>query len=224
MSSRTRVFSSSVGTKLLIGGTGVALFLYLLIHIFGNLMVFAGQAAFNKYAYTLESNPLLPLIELGLLAVFATHIYKTVRMYLSNQQARPTPYVQKKGAGGTSRKSLASSTMIVSGLWLLLFLIVHVKAFRFGVEYEWPAGGRDLYTQELENLRSPLTAAFYVVSMVIVGSHLVHGSTSAFQSLGFQTSGWSSGVRSALKALSVLIAAGFIVIAILICLKANGSL
>ena len=74
----SRVFNSSVGTKLLIGITGLALFLYLLIHIAGNLVVFFGPAAFNKYAFTLEGNPLLPVIEIGLLLVFLIHIYKTV--------------------------------------------------------------------------------------------------------------------------------------------------
>src|SRR3954466_8704249 len=110
-------FSSSVGTKIVIGITGVALFIYLLIHIAGNLMVFFGPASFNKYAYTLESNPLLPIVELGLLAIFLIHVYKTVRMFLGNQSARPEKYAVKKTPGRPSRKSFASSTMIVSGLW-----------------------------------------------------------------------------------------------------------
>ena len=157
MASRIGVFSTSVGTKILIGITGLALFLYLVIHIAGNLLVFFGPAVFNNYAYMMEKkNPLLPIIEIGLLLVFLIHIYKTVTMFLANQKARPDRYVQKKSAGGPSRKTLASSTMIVSGLWLLMFLVIHVKAFRFSPEYEWPAGGRDLYRQEMENLSNPL--------------------------------------------------------------------
>ena len=112
MASRHGVFSSSVGTKILIGLTGVLLFFYLLIHIAGNLVVFLGPAAFNKYAFTLESNPLIPVVEIGLLLIFLVHVYKTVTMFLSNQQARTVGYVQKKRAGHTSRKSFASSTMI----------------------------------------------------------------------------------------------------------------
>ena len=99
MSTRVRVFSSSVGMKILIGVTGLALFLYLIIHIVGNLMVFFGPAVFNKYAYTLEGNPLLPIIEIGLLLIFLMHVYKTVRMFLGNQSTRPVAYAQKKGAG-----------------------------------------------------------------------------------------------------------------------------
>ena len=108
------IFSTSVGTKIAIGITGFALFLYLLIHIAGNLVVFLGPEAFNRYAYVMEyGNPLLPAIELGLLVIVLIHIYKTVRMFLGNQQARPAKYAMKKRAGAPSRKSFASSTCIV---------------------------------------------------------------------------------------------------------------
>ena len=213
MASRIGVFSTSVGTKILIGITGVALVLYLIVHIAGNLMVFGGPAVFNKYAYTLEGNPLIPIVEIGLLLIFLIHVYKTVRMFIGNQQARPARYVQKKYAGKPSRKSLASSTMIASGLWLFLFIIVHVRAFRYGTEYEWPAGGRDLYRLEMENFSNPLVVAFYIVSMVVVGSHLWHGVSSAFQSLGVDHPRVTPKLLMAGRLLAVLIAAGFIVIA-----------
>jgi len=214
MASRARLFSSSVGMKVLIGITGLALFVYLIIHILGNLVVFAGPAAYNRYAFVLEGNPLLPIIELLLAAVFVIHIYKTIRMFLANQQARPAAYAKKKRAGGPSRKTLASSTMIVSGLWLLAFLVIHVKAFRWGTEYEWAAGGRDLYRQEMEVFVNPLMVGFYVLSMVVVGSHLWHGISSGFQSLGLDKPVWTRFILPAGKAIAVLIAGGFIVIAV----------
>ena len=213
MASRSALFSSSVGTKILIGITGVALVLYLLIHIAGNMMVFLGPAAFNKYAYTLEGNPLLPIIEIALLLVFLIHIFKTLRMYLGNQSRRPVRYAQRKNAGRPSRKTFASSTMIVSGLWLLAFLVIHVKTFRFGVEQEWPAGGRDLYLLEMQAFTNPLMVAFYIISMLIVGSHLWHGVSSAFQSLGVDHPRVTPKLLMAGRLLAVLIAAGFIVIA-----------
>src|SRR5512132_2974372 len=206
MASRTGIFSSSVGTKFVIGVTGLALFIYLLIHIAGNLLVFFGPAVFNRYAYVMEvGNPLLPVIELGLLLIFVVHVYKTVTMFLGNQTARPIAYAQKKYAGAPSRKTLASSTMIVSGLWLLVFIVIHVKAFRYGVEYEWPAGGRDLYRLEMENFANPLVVAFYVVSMLVVGSHLWHGISSSLQSLGLDHPRWTPRVLVAGKAVAVLI-------------------
>jgi succinate dehydrogenase cytochrome b subunit len=220
MASRRPFFSSSVGTKVLIGITGFALFLYLVIHIAGNLLVFFGPAVFNQYAYVMEErNPLLPVIELLLLAVFLVHIYKTVRMFLANQSARPVRYAQKKAAGLPSRKSLASSTMIVSGLWLLAFLIVHVKAFRFSATYPWGDGGRDLYRQEMENLSNPFVAGFYVLSMIVVGSHLWHGISSALQSLGLDHPRWTPRVLTAGKLFAVAIAGAFIVIAVWVYLR-----
>jgi succinate dehydrogenase / fumarate reductase cytochrome b subunit len=214
MSSRLRGLDSSVGLKILIGVTGLALFLYLLIHIAGNLVIFGGPALFNKYAYTLESNPLIPVIEIGLLLIFLVHVYRTITMFLSNQHARPVRYAMKKPARHTSRKSLASATMIVSGLWLLVFIVIHVKAFRYGTEYAWAEGGRDLYRLEMENFANPLTVAFYVLSMVVVGSHLWHGASSAFQSLGLDHPRWTPRIRAAGKTLAVLIALGFMTIAV----------
>src|SRR5215212_5052141 len=215
MASRTGVFSTSVGTKLLIGITGLALFIYLIIHIAGNLLVFFGPAVFNRYAYVMEvGNPLLPVIEIGLLLVFLLHVYKAVTMFVANQSARPVAYVRKKYAGRPSRKSIASSTMIVSGLWLLLFIVIHVKAFRFSPEYEWPAGGRDLYRQEMETFANPLMVGFYVLSMVIVGSHLWHGVASSVQSLGGDHPKWTPRVLTFGKVVAAALAGAFIVIAL----------
>jgi succinate dehydrogenase / fumarate reductase, cytochrome b subunit len=215
MSTRLRVFSSSVGSKILIGVTGLALFVYLILHIAGNLMVFLGPTVFNEYSHTLLSNPLIYPIEIGLLLIFALHVYKTLTMYVANQRARPVGYVKKKGAGSPSRKTLASSTMIFSGLWLFLFVIIHVKTFKYGTEYAAPGSGvRDLYRLEMENFTNPLTVGFYVLSMLVVGSHLWHGIASGFQSLGADQPKWTPRLLVASRAIAALIAAGFIVIAL----------
>lgn len=215
MASRTGLFSSSVGTKILIGLSGLGLFIYLVIHIAGNLLIFFGPGVFNAYAYNMEErNPALPAIEIALLLVFLVHIYKTVTMFVGNQAARPVRYVQKKYAGRPSRKSLASSTMIASGLWVLIFLIIHVKAFRFSPETEWPGGGRDLYRQEMDVFVNPFMVAFYVISMAFIGMHLWHGFSSAFQSLGGDQPRWTPRLLLAGRVFAVLVAGGFIVIAL----------
>jgi succinate dehydrogenase / fumarate reductase, cytochrome b subunit len=217
MSSRLRLFDSSVGSKILIGLTGLFLVLYLIIHIVGNLMVFGGPDFFNHYAHFLESNPLLPIIEILLLLVFLLHIYKTIRMYLGNQAARPAKYMKKQSAGYTSRKTFASTTMIVSGLWLVLFLLIHVRAFRFGPglhEYKTAEGIVDLYRVEMENLHNPLMVAFYVISMLVVGSHVYHGASSAWQSIGVDHPRWTPRILLIGKILAVAIGGGFIIIAL----------
>ena len=210
----SRVLTSSIGTKLLVGITGLALVLYLIIHIVGNVMVFFGPDVFNRYAHTLSSLPILPLIEIALLLVFLIHIYKTVTMVIRNRKARPARYEMKKMAGRPSRKTFASSTMILSGLWLVLFLVIHVRAFRFMPKEEWPAGGVDLYGFEMREFTNPLMVGFYVVSMLIVGSHLWHGVSSTLQTLGFDHPTWTPRVITAGKVLAVLIAGTFILIAL----------
>lgn len=214
MSSRIRALDSSVGTKILIGLTGFALFLYLIIHIVGNLMVFGGRDFFNAYAATLGNNPLLPAIEIGLLLVFVLHIYKTTRMFVANKAARPVAYTKKKSAGHTTRKTLASTTMIVSGLWLVIFLIVHVRTFRFGAHYPLGDGENDLFRVEMEAFHNPLVVVFYLISMVVVGTHLYHGISSSLQSLGVSHPRWTPRILFAGKILASAFAVGFIAIAL----------
>ena len=181
-----RYFSSSVGTKLLVGITGLLLFVYMVLHLAGNVLIFAGAGTFNEYSHKLIANPLIVPIELGLLAVFLLHIYKTVRMVLANQAARPVGYQKRVNAGHTSRKSFASSTMIGSGLFLVLFILVHVKQFKFGSYYQTISDSpiRDLYRTEIEVFRNPFWVLFYVVGTLVVGLHLRHGIASGFQSIG----------------------------------------
>jgi succinate dehydrogenase / fumarate reductase cytochrome b subunit len=181
-----RLFSSSVGTKLLIGATGAALFVYMVLHLAGNALIFAGPEVFNEYSHTLISNPLIIPIEIGLLAIFLVHIYKAVRMYMANTAARPVAYGKKEMAGHTSRKSFASSTMIWSGLFIMVFVIIHVKQFKFGSWYQTVSDNavRDLFRTEVEVFQNPLWVVVYVVATLLVGLHLRHGIASAFQSLG----------------------------------------
>ena len=186
MSSRfRRVFSSSVGTKLLMGLTGLALFVYMVMHLAGNALIFAGVDIFNAYSHALISNPLIIPIEIGLLLVFIVHIYKAITMWLGNQAARPVGYLKKELAGHTSRKTLSSTTMIWSGLVIMVFVIIHVKQFKFGSFYQvTDSDVRDLARTEIEVFQNPLWVALYVVATLLVGLHLRHGFASAFQSLG----------------------------------------
>ena len=222
MSSRIRPFESSVGTKLLIGLTGLFLFLYLIIHIIGNLMVFLGPDTFNAYSAALVGNPIIILIEAVLLVIFIVHIYKAIAMFVANQKARPVKYAMKRSAGHTTRKSLASTTMIVSGLWLLVFIVLHVKAFKFGPAYE-REGVHDLYRIEFENLGQPLTVAFYMLSMFVVGSHLWHGVSSSLQSLGADHPKWTPRIRTFGQLMAIAIAGGFMFIVMWVFLSQPGQ-
>ena len=167
------------------GLTGVALFAYMLLHLAGNALIFAGPEIFNDYSHALISNPLIVPIEIGLLLIFLIHIYKAITMWTGNQAARPVRYLKKERAGHTSRKTLSSTTMIWSGLFTLVFVVIHVKQFKFGSWYQiTDSTVRDLARTEVEVFQNPLWVAVYVVATLLVGLHLRHGFASAFQSLG----------------------------------------
>ncbi len=218
MSLLRRVLTSSVGTKLVIGLTGLLLFAYLILHLAGNAAIFLGQEAFNAYSHTLISNPLIVPIEIGLLLVFVFHIYKTVTMWIANRRARPIGYAKKELAGHTSRKGLASSTMIFSGLLIALFVVIHVKQFKYGSFYlvEGSDAVRDLYRTEIEVFSHPLWVAFYVGATLLVGLHLRHGIASSLQSLGLDHPRYTRRITTWGLVLAIVIAGGLGVIPILV--------
>ena len=154
-----RMFGSTVGTKVVLAFTGLSLFGFLLVHLYGNLLAFLGPATYNEHAHALISNPLIIPAELGLLALFLMHAYKAIANYLSNRNARPEGYGVKKWAGGPSRKSVGSSTMIWTGLATLLFVAIHLKTFKYGPFYTSPEvpGERDLYRLFVEVFQSRFT-------------------------------------------------------------------
>jgi len=223
MTTRRSVLSSLITTKLIIGVTGVLLFLYLIVHIIGNLMIFLGRETYNGYAHFLTSNPLIIPIEIGLLLVFLIHLVKAIRMTFQNQAARPAKYAKKEMAGGASQKSLASSTMILTGLAILIFVPIHVWQFKFRTHYELAGGITDLYRTEVENFSSPISVALYIAMMVLVGLHLWHGVPSSFQSVGLNGPRFTPLIRKIGKVSAVVIAGGFIVITLWVFLSGGRS-
>jgi succinate dehydrogenase / fumarate reductase cytochrome b subunit len=212
MSSLLRFLSSSVGTKILVALTGLGFAAFLLTHLAANLLVLVDPHAYNAYSHKLTSNPLIYLAEAALVALFLTHAFKAVFVTLRNREARGGGYAVKKRAGHTSRKSFASTTMIVTGIWLLLFVVIHLKTFKFGPWYETPDGMRDLSRLVHEVYAEPLHVAFYVLSMVVVGLHLSHGLSSAFQSMGLEHPRYNGLIRGAGLAIAIAMGLGFVLI------------
>jgi succinate dehydrogenase / fumarate reductase cytochrome b subunit len=208
---------TSIGTKALMGATGLLLFLYLVLHVAGNLLVFFGPVVFNSYSHALISNPLVIPVEIGLVAVFLVHVYEAVTNYLANRRARPVRYHKSAWTGPPSRKGVASTTMILSGLVLLVFLVVHLSQFKYGPEYvvqqaSPDAGFRDLYRLEVEVFGNALTVVFYLFCMVVVGTHLWHGVGSAFYSLGAEHPRYTPWVLRLGRVAATVIGLGFFVI------------
>ena len=208
-----QAFSTSVGTKILIALTGLALVGFLVFHLAGNLLVFWGPDSYNEHAHALISNPLIVPAELGLVAIFLLHVFKALTNFGRNRGARPRQYALQVQAGGASRKSLGSTTMIVSGLVTLAFVILHLATFKYGPYYPGSLPGeRDLYRLMVDVFHAPGYVVFYLACMVIVGLHLRHGISSAFQSLGLMPESWTGRILRAGMVLALLVAGGFLII------------
>ncbi len=222
---RHSYFTSSVGKKVLMAITGLCLVGFLIFHLIGNLLLFFGPASLNEYSNWLIVNPLIVPAEIGLLAIFVVHVAEAVTNWLTNRSARPVPYYNSARrlfgygwAGKPSRKGIASSTMIVTGLVIVVFLIVHLLQFKFGPDYPVtsPAFGtpgiRDLYRLDVENFTNSAIVVFYVFCLALIGFHLWHGITSALNSLGLDHPRYTPTLLQISRVAAVLIAAGFIAI------------
>lgn len=200
-----RLFSASIGKKILVAVAGLLLCGFLITHLAGNLFLFVGPGAFNKYATTLESNPLLPLAESLLLLIFLVHIVWSLKVRWENKKARPVGYEQHRAKGG---RTPGSRTMSYTAILVLVFLIIHVKMFKFGMD---DAG---LYHKVLGALSQPGWAAFYIVALVGLMLHLSHGVQSAFQTLGLNHPKYFPTIKIISRIFAVVIAGGFIAIPI----------
>lgn len=191
------LITSPVGKKLLTGITGLGLTFFVLVHMTGNLaLLFSGADAYNAYSHFLMSlGPILYAIEGGLLLFFLLHAGLGINIFSSKLQARPERYERYQSAGKPSMQSTSSRSMIVTGIILLGFLIIHLISFKFGpggpgsesADYLTTVNGvemRDLAKLVLERFQSPLYTFGYVAVMLLLGVHLRHGIWSAFQSLG----------------------------------------
>jgi succinate dehydrogenase / fumarate reductase cytochrome b subunit len=209
---------STIGRKVLMGATGLLLIGFLVAHLAGNLLLFVGPEAFNDYSEALVSNPLIYVAELGLLGLFVAHLASGIAVTLQNRAARPIGYHHQASAGHTSHKSIASSTMILSGVVVLAFVPLHLWTFKFGTHYVSPTdpGVRDLHRLVIEAFQQPLYAGWYVLAMIVIGFHLWHGFGSGLESLGVTS---RKPLRIVGQVLAVVLAGGFLLIPLVIFLR-----
>lgn len=209
---------SSLGRKIIMALSGLGLYIFVVGHLLGNLSILIGPGAFNSYSHKLISlGPLLYAIEFGLVAVFLFHVIYAILVQRGNLQARNVRYKVINDAGKPSVKSISSRSMIYTGILLFIFLIIHVKTFKYGPSisdgYVFISGGeevRDLYRLVIETFKNPVYVLGYFLSMVFLGLHLRHAFWSAFQSLGAMHPKYSPGIYATGVILAVLLAIGFI--------------
>ena len=183
-------YNSSVGKKLIVGLTGFLLISYLVIHLFGNLLIFRGDEgkAFDTYAEILPQILVIRIIEIGLFLIFIFHIITAITTWLLNRQARGNAYeLQKKN----ETSAVSSRTMFLTGSIVYIFLVLHMRQFWFASRYE--AGEHfSMYEVVRSTFSEPIYGIFYLIAMFLIGFHLKHGFQSAFQTFGLRDNKYAS--------------------------------
>ena len=201
---------NSVTKKQIMGITGLLLCGFLLTHLAGNLLIFVGPEAFNKYSHALISTKAIYIAEAILAAIFLSHIGLAIKLTMENKAARPEGYYMRKHSGRGS--TFASSTMPYTGMIGFVFLVLHILGIKFGAYYEATYDGvviRDVYRTTIELFQNPANIAFYVLAVVALGIHVSHGFWSAFQSLGFNHPKYMPKIKLVSKLFGLLVAVGF---------------
>ena len=177
----SKLFSSPIGKKMGMALTGLILYGFLVGHLLGNLLLLKGDGgqAFNAYAEFLINHPLIIPAELFLVVVFLLHVYLAFNVTRENRRARPVGYQTTQSVGG---RSFASYTMIYSGVIVLVFLVLHLKTFKYGDK----AGGT-LYDLVSSTFQQTGYMVWYAIAMVVLGFHLWHAFQSALQTLSVRS-------------------------------------
>lgn len=207
--SKENFLKSTLGQKVVMGVTGLFLIVYLVIHCFLNGFIFVNDQGllFNEGAKFMAHNWIIRAMEFVLFAGFIIHIVQSLIVTLRNRKARPQAYVANSG---NSNSKWYSRSMGLLGTIILIFLIIHLAHFwvksRFtGLPGEDANGNENLYAVMLEVFKQPWVIILYTLAMISLAYHLMHGFSSAFQSLGLNHRKYTPAIKSVGVAYAIII-------------------
>jgi succinate dehydrogenase / fumarate reductase cytochrome b subunit len=211
------LWHSTIGKKYVMAITGLIWFGYLIVHLWGNLKIYAGPLFLNDYGGFLRTvgepffgfSQLLWVARIILIPAFIIHIWAAVQLTTRDNKSRPQRYAVRKNLEST----FASRTMIYGGLFILLFVIFHLLDFTFGNANPSFQDG-NIYHNVVASFQRPIVVVFYVLAMIAVGLHLWHGIWSLFQTLGWNSNRANRLIRNFATFAAVLLTLGNISIPI----------
>ena len=205
-------YRSSLGRKAIVAVTGLLFLGFVVMHLLGNLLIFQGPEALNAYAQKLRDfGPLLWMARIGLLLVVAVHIGLSIQLARENRAARPVGYAIHT----TQEATLAGRTMVLSGGFLLAFIIYHLLHFTFRITHPEFAhltdalGRHDVYTMMVRSFTNLPLSAVYIVAMALLALHLSHAVSSSAQTLGVNTERTMPLLEGLSKVIAALIFLGY---------------
>ncbi len=216
MAATVALYRTSIGKKTVMAVTGIIMYLFMILHIYGNLKVVEGHDKFNAYSDYIRTvgNPiffrteLLWLIRIVLLASVILHVVAAVQLTQQSVASRPVRYVNKKETDAT----IASRTMRWGGLVIFFFIIYHILDLTLGTAHSGAYQAGDVYGNVVSGFSHWYVTVFYVLAMIALGFHLYHGVWSMFQTLGINRRKYNRFFRGLALISAVLIAGGGIVV------------
>jgi len=213
-------FKSSIGRKVAMALSAFFLMLFLLLHFAVNSLSVFSADLFNQASHFMGTNWVIQfLMQPVLIFGVVFHFVMGFVLEIKNNKACNIAYVENIGG---ENSTWMSRNMIWSGIVILAFIILHFLDFWFpelNTKYiQGDLSGMDAgqfrYFHELqEKFLSPLRVSAYIIAFVFLALHLLHGFTSAFQSMG-STAGRRKTLQNIGKVYSIVIPLGFILIAL----------
>jgi succinate dehydrogenase / fumarate reductase cytochrome b subunit len=205
------VFFSSVSKKFVMALAGLFLLLFLPLHLVINLMLLKSDPEpFNKAAHFMASFPLIKIVEIVLIAAILIHVSWGIFLQIRNWLSRPIGYA----GGNKSETSFFSRFMIWTGASVLTFLVLHFFNFyfiRLGLVQGNP---ENFYSVAHDLFKIPAYNYIYLACFALLGLHLFHAFSSAFQTLGLNHRIWTPVVNVLAWIYAILLPAGFAFISI----------
>jgi len=215
-----RLLGSGVGKKALMAVTGMILFGFVAVHLFGNLKLYQGRYSEGPYAgqYQIDvygehlrelgapifaRGQALWLFRLVLLACVAAHIWAAWETTRQSWAARPVKYAKSTAVSST----YAARTMRWGGVIVGFYVLYHLADLTLGWANPEFVAGR-VRDNLVASFSQPLVAAFYMIATIALGLHLRHGLWSFFSSLGWVNPRFERGRRAFADLFALVITAG----------------
>jgi succinate dehydrogenase / fumarate reductase cytochrome b subunit len=208
-----KILFSSISKKFVMALAGLFLLMFLPVHFVINLLLLKNDPVpFNKAAHFMATFPVIKILEVILMASILVHIIYGVFLQIQNWLARPVGYV----SGQRSKTSSLSRFMIWTGASVLTFLVLHFFNFYFIKLGLVPGDPENFYSVVHNLFRIPVYNYIYLTCFLLLGFHLHHAFSSAFQTLGLNHRIWTPVVKAAAWLYAIAIPAGFAFISITI--------
>ena len=210
------LFTSSIARKVTMSLSGLFLVIFLAQHLVINSASVFSPETFNSWSHFMGTNGLVQFIMQPILIIgVLLHFIMGFILESQNRKARPIKYGVFKG---NNNSSWVSRNMILSGIVILVFLAVHMYDFFFPeIAYKYVSMGPEdptrYYAETVGKFADPIRTFGYVLAFVLLGMHLWHGFSSAFQSIGFNNK-YSRALQGFTKFYAVVVPLGFIFIAL----------